>query len=292
MRHAQLRAFHQVALSGGFSAAARALGLTQPALSEQVRALERDHDVLLFARDGRRVTLTEAGRRLFRLTERYFAAQDAIADHLAQARAAPAGHLRLMVDSAHHVTDLLAGFRRRHPGISLSLSTGNSAAVLAALRAWTADIGVIGSLEPGRDMQVLALGASPIVAFAARGMLPAGGALSLADLARLPLVLREKGSRTRATLEAAARAHGLHLTPVIEAEGREAVREIVASGAGVGVVSRAEFGHDPRLECRPLADVTLEMHESLIHLRARADVRAIRAFISHARRHLGVPDAP
>ena len=68
MRHSQLKAFHYVALHGGFSRAAEALFLTQPAISEQVRKLEQDHDVLLFHRERKRVQLTDAGERLFRLT--------------------------------------------------------------------------------------------------------------------------------------------------------------------------------------------------------------------------------
>src|SRR3546814_5615419 len=75
------------------------------------------------------------------------------------------------------------------------------------------------------------------------------------------LVLRERGSKTRQSIEAAARAKGLALVPTIEAEGREAVREIVATGGGVGVVSAAEFGQDPRLAPIRLSDSEVLMDE-------------------------------
>ncbi len=65
MRHSQLRAFHAVALHGGFSRAAEVVNQSQPALSDQVKRLEQDHDVLLFRREGRRVRLTESGEELF-----------------------------------------------------------------------------------------------------------------------------------------------------------------------------------------------------------------------------------
>lgn len=282
MRHAQLKAFHHVALLGGFSRAAEALSLSQPAISEQVRALERGHDVQLFTRAGRQVALTPAGEALFRLTERYFETEAEMAGLLREARAVPAGRLRLIVDSAHHVTGLITAFRARHPRISLHLRTGNTQAVLAALAAYEAEIGLAGTQDFGRDMEVLDLGASPIVAFAARGVV-AAAPLTLAQLAELPLVLRERGSKTRAKLEAEAARQGIALTPAIEAEGREAVREIVASGAGVGFVSRAEFGHDPRLVELPLTGTGLAMNESLIHLSARRDVRVIRVFMEFAR---------
>ena len=72
MRYSQLKAFHHVALLGGFSRAAEALFLTQPAISEQVRKLEQEHDVLLFFRERKRIRLTEAGELLFRLTKQFF----------------------------------------------------------------------------------------------------------------------------------------------------------------------------------------------------------------------------
>ncbi len=286
MRHAQLRAFHHVALLGSFSRAAEALSVSQPAISEQVRGLERAHDVRLFHREGRHVRLSEAGRRLFRLTERYFETESEIGELLSESRVVPAGRLRLMVDSAHHLTGLLAAFRARYPTISLHLRSGNSEAVVAALTAYEAEIGLAGSRDFGREMQVLELGASPIVAFGARALVGEGAPRPLAALLRYPLVLRERGSRTRAKLEAEAARLGLRLAPAIEAEGREAVREIVASGAGIGFVSQAEFGHDPRLVAIPISDCRMSMNESLIHLAARADLRVIRVFMEFARRHL------
>ena len=100
MRHAQLKAFHSVASHGGFSRAAEALNMTQPALSEQVRRLEQEHDTLLFHRAARAVRLTEAGEGLLVLTKRYFEAEGAIAAHLDEGRAAVAGRLRIVADSA------------------------------------------------------------------------------------------------------------------------------------------------------------------------------------------------
>ncbi len=284
MRHSQLKAFHHVALLGGFSAAARALGLTQPAISEQVRALERAHDVHLFDRTRREVALTLSGRRLFRLTERYFETEAEIAGLLSEARAVPGGRLRLIVDNPIHITGLLAAFQRRFPRVSLQLRTGNSAAVLAALDAYEAEIGLIGSAGPGRGWTMLELGASPIVGFARTGLVPgAENGMALAELLKYPLVLREEGSQTRFALMAAARERGLSVTPAIEVEGQEAMREIVASGVGVGFVSRAELVADARLEVLPIRDARLEMRENLVHVSARADVRVIRSFMDFAR---------
>jgi aminoethylphosphonate catabolism LysR family transcriptional regulator len=282
MRHAQLRAFHHVAEEGGFSRAAEAMGLTQPAVSDQVKQLETAYDVRLFDRSHRRVRLTEAGRALHAITRRLFEAEREAAEFLSEAQALRAGHLRVVADSAHHLLAGLAAFRARHPGVQVTVRTGNSETVLAALRAWEAEIGVMGEPPEGPEFITRILNETPIVAFVARDHPLAGeGALPLARLPELPLVMREAGSRTRAKVEAAAARAGLRLTPAIEAEGREAVREIVAAGGGVGFTSMAEFGADARLVALPLSpDEGLMMREALVALRERRHARLVAAFLN------------
>ncbi|MGI9367366.1 MAG: LysR substrate-binding domain-containing protein, partial [Ruegeria sp.] len=240
MRHSQLKAFHHVALLGGFSRAAEALYLTQPAISEQVRKLEQDHDLLLFHRENKRVRLTAAGEKLLHLTKQYFEIETQIEDYLTESGAAIDGELRIIADSAHHLTGLLAPFRAKYPNITISFRAGNTDKILNEVRAYNAEIGVAGSLFPGRDMSVVNMGKTEIVAFAAHGLLPENkSSLTFPELVGLPLILREQGSKTRQKLEAEAKKQSVILQPAIVAEGREAVRELVASGAGVGFVSRA-----------------------------------------------------
>lgn len=280
MRYSQLRAFHHVALHGGFSRAAAALNQTQPALSDQVRKLEQAHDTLLFHRDHKQVRLTEAGEGLFLLTKRFFEMEEGIAEYLGRSRAAMQGNLRIVADSALHITDGLRRFRKDQPRVFVTVQTGNTDGILARLRNYEAELGVIGDLDPGPDLCCHPLGRSPIIAIAARGLLPKGTArLAFADLQHLPLVFRETGSHTRRILEEEAARRKLPLRPTIEVDGREAMREVVASGAGLGFVSEAEFGHDSRLVRVPLFDVDISMTETLVYLSMRADVPVIRAFL-------------
>ena len=188
-----------------------------------------------------------------------------------------------MADSARHITPVLARFREKAPDVLVSVETGNTDTVLARLRNYDAEIGVLGSLGQAPDLISVDLGDSPIVAIAGRDTPWAGEGLRLSDLKRLPLVMREKGSRTRQQLEEAARAAGIRLSPSVEVDGREAMREVVASGAGIGFISRAEMGEDQRLVPLPLIDVDLRMPETLVCLSMRADQPMIRAFIRAAR---------
>ncbi|WP_375691708.1 LysR substrate-binding domain-containing protein [Pseudooceanicola sp. LIPI14-2-Ac024] len=285
MRYVQLRAFHHVATCGGFSRAAEELHLTQPAISDQVRKLEEEYDILLFNRLKKQVSLTPEGVRLFDITRRMFDAEEQARDLLSESRTLRAGTLRIVADSTLHVIAILARFRARYPGVAIEISAGNSQEVIDRLYAFEADIGVLGAVPDSRDFVKVPLNATPISAFVARGHpLAERPALTLAELADQPLVMRERGSKTRLKLETAAAAAGVALTPAIIAEGREAVREIVASGTGVGVVSVAEFGSDPRLVLIPIADrADLVMEEALICLRERRNGALVTAFLNVAR---------
>lgn len=284
MRYTQLRAFHNVALHGGFSRAADAMNQSQPSLSDQVRKLEQAHDVLLFHREARQVRLTKVGEELFRLTRKFFEVEENIGEFLGRSRAVLSGTLRIFADSALHVTGFVGAYRRAHPGVFVTLHTGNTEEVLERLRNYEAEIGVVGNLTPAPDLDTVDLGRTAIVAVAARDYLPQSTEkLQIGDLSRHPLIFREAGSRTRAALEAASVERGLNLRPAMEVEGREALREVVASGAGVGFISEAEFGNDGRLAAFPVEGLNLEMAETLVTLSARRDVPVIRGFLKVVR---------
>ncbi|MEZ5794575.1 LysR substrate-binding domain-containing protein [Albidovulum sp.] len=293
MRFVQLRAFHYVAICGGFSRAAEELRLTQPAISDQVRKLEEEYDILLFNRVKKQVVLTAQGERLLEITRRMFDCEAQAHDLLSESRALRSGTLRITADSAHHLRHILARFRSVHPGVRVILRTGNSDSVIASLHAYEADLGVLGDMPASRDFVTTRLSTSPIVAFVARRDPLAGRAtVSLAELAGLPLVLREEGSKTRGKLEAGFAAAGLPLVAAIEAEGREAVREIVAAGGGVGFVSAAEFGADARLVQLAITgagSADLSMDEALICLRERQSGKLVQAFFEIAAEAGGAP---
>jgi len=284
MRYVQLRAFHYVAVHGGFSRAADKLNLTQPAISDPVRKLEAEYDIRLFYRQKKQVQLTETGKVLLDLTHRLFDVENQALEFLSKSLTEHAGTLRIIADSAHHMTQVLAQFRRKFPDVFVSVSSGNSDQVVEQLKRYEADIGVLGNLPDARNHEVVKLDSSPIVAFA-----PVDSAyaretsVSMKQLADWPLVLRENGSRTRSQLEKQAAVAGVVVTASIEAEGREAVRLIVADGGGVGVVSEAEFGQHQGLAKIRINDMQLTMDESIICLRERRHSKLIQGFMEFAR---------
>lgn len=290
MRYVQLRAFHHVAVHGGFSRAAEALGLTQPAISDQVRKLEAEYDIRLFDREKKQIRLTEAGRELLEITNRLFEVEARALEYLSETQTLRTGKLNIVADSAHHILHVLTLFRRAHPGVAVSVRSGNTATVLDRLASYEADIGVIGEVPDGREFEVVRLDSSPVVAFVASSSpLATQSSLTLKKVCEHPLVLREKGSHTRALLEAELARRNISYRSGIEAEGREAVQEIVAAGGGVGFVSQAELGNDSRLVALELDDTELTMNEAIICLRERRDSKVIRSFMTIARGNARLP---
>lgn len=284
MRYVQLRAFHNVAVAGGFSRAAESLRLTQPAISDQVRKLEAEYDVRLFNREKKQVTLTREGSKLLEITRRLFEVEGQAQELLSQSRMEKSGRLAIIADSAHHVTNVIGPFRAKHPGVFVSIAVGNSQTVLSNLASYDADIGVLGQVPEGDAHEVIELSSTPIIAFASvNSPFAERKAVEFEELVQFPLVMREKGSRTRAKVEELAKARHLELDIRVEAEGREAVREVVACGEGLGLVSQAEFGRDARLVPIEISNASLTMDEALICLRERRDSRLVRAFMDVAR---------
>lgn len=284
MRYVQLRAFHYVAVCGGFSRAAEKLYLTQPAISDQVRKLEEENDLLLFNRQRKQITLTPHGEKLLAITRRLFDAESHATELLSEARALRAGTLRIVADAAHHLLPILGEFRKAYPGVRIAMRAGNTETVVRSLQNYDAEVGVLGEVPAEQGFEIIGLNSTPVVAFVARSHpLARRKSIRFAELTALPLVMRERGSKTREKLERGAAEAGVELSCAIEAEGREAVREIVASGASVGFVSEAEFGSDPRLAKILIAGPPMLINEALICLSERKEAVTIRTFLAIAR---------
>lgn len=285
--HAQLKAFHAVAVHGSFTRAAERLYLTQPAISDQVRKLEERFGVLLFHRNKRSVRLTDLGERLLAITQRLFVIEAEAQELLQESQALQTGSLILAVDAPIHVLPQIARFCERYPGISVKIETGNTDESLFRLFNYQADLALLGRDVTDERLLCVPLRNDPMVAFVSRNHPWAERAsICLADLDDTPLVLREIGSVTRQTLEEEMARAGLRIRPAIQVEGREAAREAVVVGIGVGVVSAAEFGADSRVCALPITDCTRRLTETLVCLREQSSRRVVATFLDMVRESL------
>lgn len=285
MNLTQLRAFHAVARAGSFSLAARTGGASQPTLSAQVKALEAAYGVGLFARKGRGVQLTPVGQSLQAITTRLFAAEDEAQALLAGSRALTRGHLRVSADSAYHVMPILAAMKEQHQGLTFSLKIDNSAAVLDQLIDHSADIAVMAKMTSDPRLYSMKLREDRLVLFVEhRHPWAKRRRVALADIAGLDLVVRERGSITREVFETRLAEAGLKPGTLIEVQTREAVREAVAAGFGVGVVFESEFGNDARFHPIQVTEADLTVSEYVVCLEERKRLALVRTFIDIAAR--------
>ncbi len=284
MNHSQLRAFHSVAREGSFTRAAAALRVSQPTLSGHVGALEEGYGITLFNRGGRGIELTDIGRTLLAATERYFACEAEVEHLLTRAKGLVKGRLRVGADSPHHTLPLLAAFGRRYPAVDKVLTFGNSSTIVDDLHRNRIDVGIFPEVRSDDRLFVARLKVDRLVIIVNRNHAWAQRrSIRLADLVAETVLLREKGSTTRAVFEAALAALDVRLGDVLEIGSREAVREAVAAGLGVGVVGEGEFGHDLRLHKLTASDSRLRVVEYAVCRAGEQDGPAVAAFLELVR---------
>ena len=281
MNLTHLRTFQAVASEGSFTGAARRLSITQPAVSMLVRALEEEYAVELVARQGRKISLTPLGQALSTLAQRILSLDEEATELLRSAKALKGGQLRVGADAPAHVILRIAAFHRRYPAVKVTLSIGSSSSVHQDLVEGRLDVAVLAELPDDGRLYALRCAEHAIVAFVHRQHPWAEReSIRIEELKDVPLVLREAGSITRRTIEHAMSIVGIIPQVALEMDSREAVREAVAAGLGVGFVSAGELGKDSRVVPIALRDLDLKNTESLACLASRRNLRAIRAFLS------------
>jgi len=279
-----LRAFHIVAEAGSFSLAARTAGLSQPTLSAQVRALEASFAVDLFDRRGRGVRLTPTGQSLHTITTRLAAAEEEARALLTGGRALTRGHLRVSADSAYHVMPILAALKRSQAGLTFTLKIDNSAEVLDHVTEHGADVAVMAKMTSDPRIFAMKLREDHLVLFVGQEHPWARRKrIRLTELAGRDIVARERGSITREVFEQRLAQAGVVAGSLIDVQTREAVREAVAAGFGIGVIFDSEFGADSRFSPIEVSDADLSVGEYVVCLQERRRLPVVRAFLDVAR---------
>jgi len=238
----QIQIFREVALQLSYTRAADSLNLTQPATFAQVRQLEAHLGQKLIERLGKTLHLTEAGRLVLQSAQRMLEEVDNLDMALAELDGLVRGHLRLAVVSTakYDMPARIGAFVAAYPGIEVTLTVGNREDLIARFTANADDLYVFGT--PPRELNASshAFAKNPLVVIApAAHPLSGRTALSLADLARYPFLMRESGSGTRLAVERAFDSVGVSPQRLIELGANEAVKQGVISGLGLSVLSRS-----------------------------------------------------
>lgn len=277
---AELRAFDATARSGSMSAAARLLGIRQPTVSAHIASLEQNFGVELFQRHGRRIVLTGFGRLLHEITQRIYRGEEQAIALLLAARQGYQGLLQIGAVGPYNVTPMVRRFRELHPAVRVVVAIGDSREVVHRVLDQKDDIGVLLHAVDDERVHCLPLRKQPLVVFApATHPLARREDLTLRDLNGVEFVLREDGSRTRQVFESGLAAAGVRVRCSVEMGSREAVREAVAQGIGLGVVARTAFVPESRLAELKVDGLNMHTHVHVICLRERKEAALISGFL-------------
>ena len=237
-----LRTFRAVALARSFTEGGRALHLSQPAVSAQMRALERRYGAKLFEVRHRRAHLTAEGEALLPYAERVFSLLREADEAVAATTGLERGRLVVAASTTignYLLPPLLRRFGARYPGIRVEVAIGNTAEVAAQVAAEQVPLGLVEAPAGRDDVAAQPFGEDELVLIAAPSE-PAArrGRVEVDELRRLPLLLREPGSRTRILIERAVEGMALELGRATVLGSTEAIKEAVLAGLGLAWVPR------------------------------------------------------
>ena len=293
----QLATFQVVAKHCSYVRAAEELHFSQPAVSAQIRQLEETLGVKLFDQIGRKTHLTQAGEELYRYSQRIFSVIEETWETMEALRSPYYGRLSVGADTTvgtYVIPDLLGKFHKSYPEVEITLEVVNRSALVDALLNNRVDLAVMGrvpdeipvTIEPFKPNELVLI-AAPTHRLAGRENVP------FEELAREHFLLREIGSGTRAALETVFQEEGLPLLVSMQVGNNSAIKQGVAAGLGIALISRAAI--DMELETHRLVILDVEgfpiMRQwRIVHLKDKhlsATARAFKAFLlQHADRRV------
>ncbi|HYO09829.1 MAG TPA: LysR substrate-binding domain-containing protein [Tepidisphaeraceae bacterium] len=286
-----LAVFHAVARAGGFSRAADALMVSQPAVSLQVAELERALGMKLFDRLPRGVRLTEAGRVLSDHAARIAAIEQEARSAMLELKGLKRGRLSVGASQTigvYLLPEVFGAFSRRHPDVKLDLEIANTDIVQKKLGDGLFDLALTEGFIESEDLEAAVFRQDELVPIAPpehallkrRGR---GKPVTAAELCREPLILRETGSGTRAVVEHHLAKLGLSIRPIMSLGSTEAVKRAVASGIGLAIVSRLALETELNagaLAIVPVSDLKIRRPLHRLELRGKERSAATKAFLA------------
>jgi len=292
----QLAAFCAVVERRSFSQAAERLGVTQPAVSLQVRALEKRLGTQLLDRSGRRVEPTEAGMRLYRGAQRLLALEEQVITEVGlEGGEELTGTFELGASTGPGgivVAQLLCEFAERHPDLRVTLWVFDTQTIVERVAARELELGVVGAARRHRGVAFEPFFRDPVVLVCPPGHRFAGRTISVEELREGNLIAMQEGAGVRQLLEDELRRTGTRLRDIgvrLELGLQESALSAVRAGYGVTFISRRSVEAD--LATGTLAEARvegLELERDVFVVRAtgRVETRAAHAFIEFAAERL------
>ena len=230
----RLKVFHSVAQHLSFTKAANALFITQPAVTKHVKEFETEYGTRLFERQGNAIRLTQAGEVLYRYTQQILQLYQEAALEICTLKAQNAGQLRLGASTTigqYLIAPLLAKYYEKYPQITLSLLNGNTEMIESAVLLQRIDLGIVEGKKQNPSLRYIDFMDDQLVAVVHTSRKLAHlNEISIAELAALPLVLRERGSGTLEVIESALKDNNVKLSAlqiIMHLGGTESIKSFL-----------------------------------------------------------------
>ncbi len=299
----QLRVFKEVAEQGSMSRAAASLHLTPPAVSMQIKEIEKQVGLSLFDRDGRQVSLSTAGEYFLVHAKRLLAQLREADNAMARFKRLEHGLLTIGIVSTakYFVPQMLARFHKEHPGVEVRLRVvGNREQLVALMEAAEVDLSVMGRPPKEIATRSEAFAAHPLVFVCPpQHALLGVGQCQVSALEDQPFIVREHGSGTRAAMAAFFAAHRLEPRITMEMSSNETIKQAVMAGMGLSFLSLHTVGLEVRsglMKVLDVADTPVMRMWNVVHLQSKVLSPAAEAFryfiIERGEAHLLAHDAP
>jgi len=292
----QLAAFCAVVERASFSQAAEQLGVTQPAVSLQIRSLEKRLGLQLLDRSGRRVEPTDAGRRLYRSALRLLALEEQLLAELGEEiEGELTGRLELGASTGPGGTVIpvvLCEFQERHPEVHVDLTVSDTQRIVEQVARRELELGVVGAARRHRGVVFEPFFRDEVVLAVPRGHRFADRTISLDELQKEPIVLMQEGAGVRQVIDDELREAGVRLRDLdvrLELGLQESARSAVLAGYGVTFISRAAVEADVvagTLAVSRVEGLDASREISLVRASGRAETRVGQAFVDFARARL------
>lgn len=275
----QLRSFYAVARESSVTKAADLLNIGQPTVTTQVKGLEETFGVQLFNRTPRKITMTSEGERLYEIARQIFSLEEQAVELLSSHSSNPAGKLRIGTVGPFFVMDILAQLYREYPLIQVFLESGNSDQVYEKLLDYQVDVAITGSYIADPRLEQIKLGWHEVVLLVHSDH-PWASRKSVAvhECDGQRMIMRETGSMTRRKFEETLQAAGVRPNVVMELS-RDALREAVKAGLGMGIISMDEIIPDPTLRVLSIAGTPPVTESYAICLKERKSVSGVKLFM-------------
>ncbi len=280
-----LRLFAAVVEHKGFTRAAAALRLSQPAISKSLSELERQIGLPLLERSGRATHLTEAGRALYTRAREIFGLEQAAEQELRELRGLERGLLRVGASTTiatYLLPEMLGRFHSQHPRVAIRTSSANTRAIARMLLEWRIDVALIEGPVSHPRIEVLSWREDELVVIAAHDHpILSAGQVTIQALAEETFIVREPGSGTREVTQRALAERGVTLNRTMRIGGTEAIKHAVAARLGLAIVSKTAAADQlalGRIAVVPVTGLRIRREFTQIRLRGRTPIGAARAF--------------